>query len=351
MTRVCSTRTSFNEDARLPAEYGIPTSPVRSNSQKAHQRLIREHHALEPDPLIEEKRRLAASLTNATVREITHARAKEIVLRYEWLGNMGVTDHAFGLYFGEYLAGVVCFGRTAGTKTAESICGKSYAHLVKVLNRGACVHWAHPHSASFLISHACRLMVQKGYHIFVAYSDPAAGEIGTVYQACGWHYCGANTHSSGFLWAGKPIPHDPVWGTFKDGKIHDERNIQHSVRCRRFANRKTAAYRIKCSRRERLLQMIDEGFLFVQTHGKGRYVNFYGDRETVTTLRAALRWNVLPYPKRVSEQQMSNNQPPAAHAMCGQEPQFSRGDDNNPELLENPIKPRGSQETDYLSHK
>ena len=125
-----------------------------------------------------------------------------------------------------------------------------------------------------------------------------------------------------FIWiplAGKPIPHDPVWGTFKDGKIHDERNIQHSVRCRRFANRKTAAYRIKCSRRERLLQMIDEGFLFVQTHGKGRYVNFYGDRETVTTLRAALRWNVLPYPKRVSEQQMSNNQPPAAHAMCGRD--------------------------------
>jgi hypothetical protein len=277
---------------QLPDGGLIPASPLQV-SQKAHQRLIREQHALEPDPLIEEKRALAASLRNATVREITHAEAKTVILRYEWLGNMGVTDYAFGLYFAEHLAGVVCFGRTAGTKTAESVCGEPYAHLVKVLNRGACVHWAHPHSASFLISQACRLMSWKGYHIFVAYSDPAAGEIGTVYQACGWLYCGTNTHASGFVWPGKPIAQDPTWGTFKDGKIHDERNIQHSVR---------RAYRVECSRREKRLRMIDEGFLFVQTAGKGRYVHFDGDRETVATLRAALRWVVLPYPKRISEQ-------------------------------------------------
>ena len=169
--------------------------PALQYPSKAHQHLIRERLALEPDPFIEEKRALAASLKNGVVREISKSEAKKIILKYEWLGNMGTTDYAFGLYFGKHLAGAVCFGSTAGTKTAASICGKDFAHLVKTLNRGACAHWSHPHSASFLISRACRLMAQKGFHIFVAYADPAAGEVGTIYQASNWNYCGtASVH-------------------------------------------------------------------------------------------------------------------------------------------------------------
>src|SRR6266404_9182778 len=94
--------------------------PTPQAAGKAHQRLIRERHALEPDPLLEEKQRLATSLKNAWVREITAAEAKKIILKYEWLGKMGVTDRSFGLYFGEHLAGAVGFGRTAGTNTARS---------------------------------------------------------------------------------------------------------------------------------------------------------------------------------------------------------------------------------------
>jgi hypothetical protein len=270
--------------------------------------LIREQHALEADPLIEEKMLLAMSLKNAVVRQIDRETAKTIILKYEWLGTMGTTDFQFGLYFGEYLAGVVCFGRTAGTKTAASVCGRKYSDRVKVLNRGACVHWAHPQSASFLDSVACRLMAKKGYHIFIGYSDPAANEVGTIYQAMGWSYCGTTqSRSSGFVWSGKPIPKDPVWGTFKDGKIHDERNIQHCVRCRQFSNPKASTYQVKCSRREKHEQMIEEGFLFVSAPPKGRYVGFYGDTETVTTLQAALKWPVLgngcdlPYPHRDGE--------------------------------------------------
>src|SRR5271165_1061704 len=121
-------------------------------SGKARQRKIRENHANQPDPLLAEKQSLATSLSNASVQEVDYHTAKTLIEQYEWLGNMGTTDYSFGLYFGKYLAGAVCFGRTAGTKTAPSICGKEYAHLVITLNRGACVHWAHPHSASFLIT-------------------------------------------------------------------------------------------------------------------------------------------------------------------------------------------------------
>ena len=266
-------------------------TPSLQFPEKAHQRLIRERLALEPDPFLEEKLALAASLKNGLVQEISKSEAKEIILKYEWLGNMGTSDYAFGLYFGKHIAGAVCFGRTAGTKTDASICGTKYAHLVKTLNRGACVHWTHPHSASFLISHACRLMAQKGYHIFVAYADPSAGEIGTIYQACGWNYCGTASGSSSFVWAGEPIPKDPFWGTFKDGKLHDERNIHHAIRRR---------YRIECTRDQKRLAMIKEGFLFLKSQPKHRYVAFCGDKKTVATLKTALKWEVVhPYPKRV----------------------------------------------------
>jgi hypothetical protein len=270
---------------------GSNPTPSLQFAPKAHQRLIRERHAIEPDSLIEEKRALAASLKNAWVREISKSAAKEIILKYEWLGNMGTSDYAFGLYFGRHIAGAVCFGRTAGTKTDASVCGKEYAHLVKTLNRGACVHWTHPNSASFLISHACRLMAQKGYHIFVAYADPSAGEIGTIYQACGWTYCGTVTSgSSSFVWAGKPIAKDPFWGTFKDGRLRDERNIHHAIR---------RGYRIECTRYQKRMQMIREGFVFLKSQPKHRYVAFYGDRATVATLKAALKWEVFAsYPKR-----------------------------------------------------
>ena len=86
----------------------------------AHQRIIRESHSKEFDPVLNEKLALAQSFENATVREISRAEAQTVILKYEWLGNMGCTDYTFGLYFGEHMAGVACFGRTAGTNTAGS---------------------------------------------------------------------------------------------------------------------------------------------------------------------------------------------------------------------------------------
>ena len=87
---------------------------------KAYQRVIRERMAEQPEPDMAEKRRLAADFENAVVRQISYDEAKNLILSNEWLGNMGITECAFGLFFGRHLAGAVCFGKTAG---ASSICG------------------------------------------------------------------------------------------------------------------------------------------------------------------------------------------------------------------------------------
>lgn len=249
---------------------------------KCHQRVIRERMAKQPDPLLAEKKALAADFEHAAVREVSYDTARNLIVANEWLGNMGTTEFSFGLYFGEYLGGMACFGRTAGTQVAGSICGAEHAHRVATLCRGACVHWAHPHSASFLINAACREMTRKGYHILVAYSDPAAGEIGTVYQASNWLYCGTTNPTEKFR--------------TPSGEIKDARLVSAYSR-----DRSGGTLKYRCTRAEQKQMLMDAGCEFFREEvGKHRYVGIYGDRRTKRLLRSALRWEVLPYPKRAA---------------------------------------------------
>jgi hypothetical protein len=304
---------------------------------KAYQRIIRETMALTPEPDEEEKREAAASFQNASVREISYAEASTIILRYEWLQNMGSAAHCFGLFFRhpvtevEYLAGACCFGSTGGTESHASVLGKEYAHLhlVRTLTRGACVHWAdcdrissdgrvHTGAAgSYLISHACKLMAERGVHAFVAFCDGAAGEVGCVYQSANWAFGGYTAPTEEFRWTGEPVK-DDLGRDWKDGNWHNARLVHGYTRNR--TNRKLLRalkhhgfaedqgrticgswrhpYLQKLSRKEQREQMIAEGFEFRKGRPKGRYVYFAGDRRIVRQLRKALRWAVEPYPKR-----------------------------------------------------
>lgn len=259
---------------------------------KCYQRVIRERMAQQPEHDLEEKRRLAGDLKNAVVREISYEEAKNVILSNEWLGNMGTTEFSFGLYFGEYLAGVECFGRTAGTNVNASVCGSEHAEKVTTLSRGCCVHWADllrkssdgrihgGAAASFSISEACRQMAKKGYNIFVAYGDPLANEVGTVYQAANWLYLGMTTPAEKFR--------------TPDGKIHDARQVSCMTR-----DRTGGTMKYKRTRGEQMELLLEQGCEFFDGTPKHCYVGIYGDRRIKRILRNAMRWPVLPYPKRV----------------------------------------------------
>ncbi len=147
----------------------------------AHQRKIAEVlRGLEP-------RKAPASLDGFTVGLCTRDEALPIILKYEWLGNMGKAKHFVALRSPERAVyGVACFGHGPGGGIRNVI-----GEPALCLERGACVHYAPRNAASFLIAHACRLMaVTHGVQIFYAYGDPCAGEYGAVYQACNWIYLG-----------------------------------------------------------------------------------------------------------------------------------------------------------------
>jgi hypothetical protein len=124
-------------------------------------------------------------------------------------------------------------------------------------------------------------MVKKtGAHVFVAYADPRAGELGVVYQSVGWHFCGYTNPTEKFR---RP-----------DGKVYDARNVHLLTRDRRFGK-----LRYKRTRAEQKQLLISEGCeFFKDDQRKLRYVGIYGDRRTKRMLQAALKWEVLPYLKR-----------------------------------------------------
>jgi hypothetical protein len=287
---------------------------------KAWQKKIREKEA-QKDP------RPVVGLENAIVVEISYEKAKEVILKYEWLKSMGSTERSFGLILDGELAGVCCFGKTGGTET-KSVCNDKWAQHVVTLCRGACCHWAHPHSASFLISRACKLMANSGRttrsgkvflpaYIFVAYSDTDAGEIGTVYQSLNWAYTGKTSGT---------MMYRDVTGKLRDSKlIHSAtrsrrgRSARPDETGRRFFVRggkkyyagdtlpdgtmvrgnKLYPYIPLSTRAERKKQLIEQNAAFERGNPKHRYVGVYApNRRIKRAILKALRWETLPYPKR-----------------------------------------------------
>ena len=237
----------------------IPTLPLQTT--KAHQRLIREAKEQEhnnqniPD----------LDISRAVVQPISYASAKRIILEYEWLGNMTQrTTHCFGIFFDGVPAGAVCYSIPPTPQAAMGVCGKEYSQLVKTLGRGACVYWAHPHSASKLISLSLKWMVANTeFRMFVAYSDTRAGEIGTVYQATNWLYTGMTAGDTEYL---------------IDGKWQAGRTARHKSYKRRGIDYRTLPKR--------------------KAVGKHRYVFIGGDKKERKSYTDLLRYKTLPYPKR-----------------------------------------------------
>jgi len=214
------------------------------------------------------------TLEGSWVEQIPFAEAKPIILRHEWLHTMPPGARAcYGLRTpsGE-LAGVAVFGPPPSPLSRDQ-CGPEHRDKTICLARGACVHWAHPHAASFLISRACKLAATEfGWRIFCANADPTAGEIGTVYQAANWLYLGVGVGRRG----GKGR-----WRFFsrREGRWSAEREIR--------ARGKTLAD----------VRSHPE-WIAERAPDKGRYVWFEGSRREKRDLRRALKYAPQPYPKR-----------------------------------------------------
>ena len=142
-----------------------------------------------------------SALARAELLPVPFRVAKRFILDYEWLGTMPSGFRcAYGLFWESNLGCCVVYGSPNPMQIARSVFGGQHTDRVMQLHRGASTWWAHEHAASFLLGRSLRLLKRDGWGAVVAFSDPQAGEIGTVYQASNWRYCG--------LTAKRPDYHD-----------------------------------------------------------------------------------------------------------------------------------------------
>jgi hypothetical protein len=186
----------------------------------------------------------------------------------------------FGIFFGPYLAGVTCVA--VGNGTAGAFVPRQYgisSPELATLVRGACVHWAPPGTNSKLVAWTVRLLRRTDPHakILLAYADSEAGEIGTIYQACGWTYIGPG--STVVEWVSP------------SGRVVNTRAMGSSGASRGWAPTRG---RNRTRRTEEAL--LAAGWRKQRSNPKHRYVAVVDTADA--ELSSRVRAMALPYPKR-----------------------------------------------------
>ena len=208
----------------------------------------------------------------AEVRKVTRRMAEQIIFKYEWLGTMANTGHHYGIFFGDYCAGVCCVaigGGGANLNAHKEFCVAR--DELAYLGRGACVHWAPKGTNSKLISWMCRLLGNDTKaKIIIAYSDTDAGEIGTVYQACNWVCIGKGASTRQWV--------------APNGRIYDQK-LPYDLKRKRGATR---AFWVK--------QLKSEGWKEQPSNPKHKYVYIIDKNDNQLVEKIELKRQ--PYPKR-----------------------------------------------------
>lgn len=134
-----------------------------------------------------------AALQTMAVRPIPALVAREILVRKHYLHSFpGGTMLSFGVFLGQRLLGVLTFG--AGPFLAYG--------LVKSATRDDCLCltrlWLSDDLPSNSESRVLGVLLralrrETNLKFLIAYSDPAYGHMGVIYQATGWLYTGLST--------------------------------------------------------------------------------------------------------------------------------------------------------------
>lgn len=215
------------------------------------------------------------SIEKSEVREVTYAEAKEIIERYEWLGCMPVyPKKCYGLFFphkegkGWLLGGVTVF---SGEYAENTGVWDKYGYTGKIilLARGVNMHFCPINANSHLVMESIKLL-PKEYEVVTCTVDPLAGEIGTIYQACNFHYVGVMRKQKTRM------------GCVINGKLYGSRALRQKYGTQAVAE----------------ILKIAPNAKFVEQKSKGRYFYFRGDRKAKKANYNAIKHLIQPYPKR-----------------------------------------------------
>jgi len=187
-----------------------------------------------------------------SVQPIKPVEATPWILEKHYAKRMPTISHAFGLYRGVELCGVVTYGVPASPFLCIGVCGPEHKDIVLELNR-LCLMDGIPNGASFLVARSLKMLPCPT--VVVSYADTAMGHVGYIYQAANFLFTGTTKERT-----------DMAAGDGKHSRHH------------------------KGDPEDR-----------VSRSAKHRYVYFVGTKTQKQALSAALRYQVEPYPKGESK--------------------------------------------------
>ena len=226
------------------------------------------------------------SLTNSEVRVIDSGVARDIILKYEWLKTMPLFNkYFFGIYFNiegkEYLGGVVIYSEEYSANKLTTWDKYAFTNKIILLSRGVCVWWTPKNTASYFISKTTDwLKKNTEYKVITATVDPAAGEMGIIYQSLNWYYVGLMIGNYG-----KNGRETKRFSVFADGKLKHSRSVR-----REFGTIK----------KDVILEKYPDA-IFLPQYRKRRYFYFIGNKRENKILYNNIKHLVLDYPKKHNE--------------------------------------------------
>jgi hypothetical protein len=199
-----------------------------------------------------------------SVSRIKSDDAYALILDVHYAHRIPSISHAFGLFSGGSLVGVVTYGTSPSSTLARGLCGDEWASRVLELNRLVLLN-NEQHEASRLVGASLQMLPKPT--IVVSFADTKQGHEGVVYQATNFIYTGLSAK-------------------FLDPKVRGLEHQHHAT----YAHGLTNAQVIE--------KYGTENVYFEERSRKHRYVFFVGTKYDKKRMRLALKYSVLPYPKK-----------------------------------------------------
>lgn len=160
------------------------------------------------------------------VEKIDKKTASTVVSAKHYSGRLGILWEGFGLFSGDDLIGVCCYGQPSAPIQKHAFVERDFR--IYELTRLVVDRGAPPNSASVLIAHSLAKLSDRPCAV-ISYADSSHGHCGIVYQATNWLYTGATkAHDSLYLVGGEKLHAMTVMGRFKvtdPGRWAKENNI------------------------------------------------------------------------------------------------------------------------------
>ncbi len=214
------------------------------------------------------------SAENLSVHPIGREETLDYILNIHYAHRIPSISYAYGLFDSSdgndilslmgwgALIGIITFGTPASSTLLRGVCGDDYKHNVIELNR-LCLKYNRHNEASFLISHALKLLPKPT--IVVSFADTSQQHLGIVYQ------------STNFIYTGLSVK-------FLDAAVKGLEHQHHAT----YAHGKS---------NKQLRDEYGDRLYYRERARKHRYIYFCGSKSQKRNMLKALRYPILPYPK------------------------------------------------------